>query len=142
MSVTISKEFSWEMGHRLPYHTAGCENIHGHSYRARIELLGDPDENGMVLDYGVLSKIVRPIIDQLDHAFMVDQSDTMMKQVLAASGLKQIEVPFYSTAENIAAWFLDQVRERLGQPKSVRAVTVTVMETSRTSATCSWCCDV
>jgi len=39
------------MAHRLPFHDGGCRNVHGHSYSMTIELVGEPDRNGMVLDY-------------------------------------------------------------------------------------------
>ena len=29
MRTTISKQFRWEMGHRLPFHEGLCKNIHG-----------------------------------------------------------------------------------------------------------------
>ena len=49
--MRISKEFRWEMGHRLQLHKGLCKNLHGHSYKMEVELTGDVLENGMVLDY-------------------------------------------------------------------------------------------
>ncbi|HND76050.1 MAG TPA: 6-carboxytetrahydropterin synthase, partial [bacterium] len=68
-TVKIAKEFHWEMAHRLPYHTGGCQNIHGHSYILWVEIEGQPQENGMLLDYAEIKRIVKPMIDTLDHGF-------------------------------------------------------------------------
>ncbi len=138
MTVTISKEFAWEMGHRLPYHTEGCQNIHGHSYRACISVSGSPDERGMVIDYTLLSQAMRPLINQMDHAYMIDPSDELMKGVLEEGGLKKLEVPFFTTAENIALWLRDELIPVLSAKPNVGEIEVTVMETAKTSAVCRW----
>lgn len=138
MTVTISKEFAWEMGHRLPYHTEGCQNIHGHSYRARVSVAGEPDAQGMVIDYTDLSRVLRPLLEQMDHAYMVDPSDELMKQTLDSSGLKRLDVPFFTTAENICAWLLEEIHAVLRAKPNVQRIEVTVMETAKTTATCAW----
>ena len=63
--MKISKEFRWEMGHRLPFHDGLCRNIHGHSYYMVIEIEGELNENGMIIDFYDLGKAVKPIIDEL-----------------------------------------------------------------------------
>ena len=75
--MKIAKEFNWEMGHRLPEHFGKCKNIHGHSYKMMVELDGDVNDNGMVMDYYDLKKIVNPIVENLDHAFMVYEQDEL-----------------------------------------------------------------
>ncbi len=52
MESRIAKEFHWEMGHRLPFHQGGCQNIHGHSYTMRVEIIGTIDPaTGMVIEH-------------------------------------------------------------------------------------------
>jgi 6-pyruvoyltetrahydropterin/6-carboxytetrahydropterin synthase len=132
--VTISKEFRWEMGHRLPGHPL-CQNVHGHSYRLVVEIQGEADDSGMVVDFGEVASIVRPLVDQLDHSFMLDPDDAVMRRVLEEHGLKTTRVPFRSTAENIARWFLDRVGPHLLAKPTVSAVAVTVHETATSLAT-------
>lgn len=134
MSVKVAKEFRWEMGHRLPYHET-CRNIHGHSYRMVVEVTGDVDETGMLIDFGDISCLVRPILDQLDHSFMVDPTDELMTSVLRDSGLKKTVVPFYSTAENISQWILDQLWAQLSSRGSVQSLSIQIFETATSSAT-------
>lgn len=134
MLVTVKKEFRWEMGHRLPYHET-CRNVHGHSYRMEVAVTGEPDESGMVVDFGDISMAVRPILELLDHSFMVDPWDALMGDFLEQSNLKTTKVSFYSTAENIAAWILEQLTHPLLQNARLSELRVTVDETSTSSAT-------
>lgn len=133
MSVKIAKEFHWEMGHRLPFHET-CRNIHGHSYRLVVEVEGDPSETGMVVDFGEIGCLVKPILNQLDHSFMVDPLDELMNRVLTESQLKATRVPFPSTAENIAIWIADQVSPGLLALPNVSCVSLKVYETATSSA--------
>lgn len=121
------------MGHRLPYHET-CKNVHGHSYRMVVEVTGDLDDGGMVIDYGIISDVVKPIVAQLDHSFMVDPWDDLMREVLDSSGLKTTEVEFYSTAENIAQWVLGQISASLFASPNVCSVTTRVFETAGSMA--------
>jgi len=56
--MRIAKEFVWEMSHRLPYHEGNCKNIHGHSYKMELSLEGEPNENGMLIDFYHIERIV------------------------------------------------------------------------------------
>lgn len=135
--IRISKEFRWEMGHRLPYHEGGCANVHGHSYRLVVELTAEPDEQGMVMDYGDVSRAVKPILAELDHSYMIDPSDAEMRATLEGLGLKMVEVPFHSTAENIAAWLLERLEPALAGPR-IQELVVRVHETASTMAEAKW----
>ncbi|MCE2504687.1 MAG: 6-carboxytetrahydropterin synthase [Chlorobi bacterium] len=130
----IGKEFRWEMGHRLPFHEGGCRNVHGHSYRMHVSVTGELDENGMVVDYFDLREIVDPLIEQIDHAFLCDTSDTDMLAFLEKHEMKRVIVNFPSTAENIAQWLLDQVVEPLQRYKNLKTIAVRLHETERTYA--------
>jgi 6-pyruvoyltetrahydropterin/6-carboxytetrahydropterin synthase len=133
-TARIAKEFHWEMGHRLPFHAGGCQNIHGHSYRMRVELEGTLDDNGMVLDYFDLKEIVDPIVARIDHSFLCDDRDEIMGAFLSANGLKHVVVPFRTTAENITAWMLEQIAESLASHANLTRLTVRLQETERVYA--------
>lgn len=109
MKTKIAKEFTWEMSHRLPFHKGDCKNIHGHTYRIRLEITGEPDANGIVIDYFELKNLVAPIISKLDHAFICDSSDGLMLDFLREHGMKYFELDCPSTAENIAHFFLKEM---------------------------------
>lgn len=132
--VRIAKEFHWEMGHRLPFHGGGCQNIHGHSYRMRVELEGSLDANGMVLDYFDLKEIVEPIVAQIDHSFLCDASDEAMLAFFATNPMKHVVVPFRTTAENLTAWMLEQIAASLAGYPNLSRLSVRLQETERVYA--------
>ncbi len=135
--VVISKEFRWEMGHRIPWHSGGCQNVHGHSYSLIVELEGKVDEGGMVLDYGDISFYVKPILAEIDHSYMIDPTDHQMRKTLTELGLKMTEVPFVSTAENVVLWLGEKLRPSL-LVGTVTRMRLTVKETASTSASGEW----
>lgn len=132
--IEIAKEFHWEMGHRLPFHEGGCRNVHGHSYRMRVSVSGTLDSNGMVVDYFDLRRILDPVIDRIDHAFLCDRSDAVMLAFLEENNLKRVVVDFPSTAENIALWLLGQVAQELQGYENIAEIAVRLHETDNTYA--------
>ena len=126
--MKIAKEFSWEMGHRLPEHFGKCKNIHGHSYKMIVELEGDVDKNGMVLDYYDLKRIINPIVEELDHAFLVYHEDSEVINFLNKLNSKKVVAEFQSTVENICYYFLRRIRES-GLPSNIKSVKVRICET-------------
>lgn len=131
--MKIAKEFRWEMGHRLSFHDGKCINLHGHSYKALIEIEGDKDKNGMVLDYYELKKWVRPVIEELDHAFMVYEQDQQLVRILKEINSKHVIVDFESTAENISEYLLNRILQNKAE-YNIRKVKVRVYETENTYA--------
>ena len=99
--MKISKEFRWEMGHRLPFHEGLCRNIHGHSYKMAVEISGEVGENGMIIDFYDLNKIINPIIEEYDHAFMCWEKDKNLREFLVKNKMKKVLVSYHSTVENI-----------------------------------------
>lgn len=80
--ITITKRFTFEAAHQLPFHNGKCHDLHGHSYVLEVSIIGslqpdDPDNpaSGMVIDFADMSKVVKPIISNwLDHK---DLNDTL-----------------------------------------------------------------
>ena len=111
--MKISKEYHWEMGHRLPFHKGLCKNIHGHSYKMNVEITGGLDKNGMVIDFFDLNKIVKPIIEKYDHAFLCWKGDKKVLDFLTKNKMKKVVVEYHSTVENICGDFVDKLTNEL-----------------------------
>ncbi|MBK6913635.1 MAG: 6-carboxytetrahydropterin synthase [Ignavibacteriales bacterium] len=126
--MKIAKEFRWEMGHRLPDHFGLCKNIHGHSYKMIVEFDGDLNNDQMVIDYYDVEKIINPILEKLDHAFMVNKQDEMVIDFLEKIKSKKVVVDFHATAENICNYFLDRIKKS-SLPSNIHAIKVKVFET-------------
>ena len=126
--MKIAKEFRWEMGHRLPEHFGLCKNIHGHSYKMLVEFEGELDKNEMVIDYYDVEKIVNPLIEKLDHAFMVNKNDNIVLEFLEKINSKKIVVDFNTTAENICLYLLNEIK-KVPLSANLSSVKVRVYET-------------
>jgi 6-pyruvoyltetrahydropterin/6-carboxytetrahydropterin synthase len=127
--MKIAKEFRWEMGHRLPEHFGLCKNIHGHSYKMLVEFEGELDKNGMIIDYYDVEKIINPIIEKLDHAFMVNKDDKVVLEFLEKMNSKKVVIDFQSTAENICIYILNEVK-KTNLHANVKEIKVRVYETA------------
>jgi len=116
MTYTVSKDFSFEAAHSLPHLPTGhkCRNMHGHSYRFRVECSAPIDNRGFVVDYSEISDAVSPIVSKLDH-----------------QNLNEL-FSFHTTAENLSAWILTEVRKVL--PSANKVV---FFETATTRVCCS-----
>lgn len=111
--MKIAKEYRWEMGHRLPFHKGLCRNIHGHSYRMAVEITGELDKNGMIIDFFDMNKIIKPIIEKYDHAFLCWKGDKKVMDFLTKNKMKKVIVDYQSTVENICSDFLDMLTNKL-----------------------------
>ncbi|MHB8931036.1 MAG: 6-pyruvoyl trahydropterin synthase family protein [Melioribacteraceae bacterium] len=131
--MKIAKEFHWEMGHRLPFHLGKCKNLHGHSYKCMVELSGDPDSNGMVVDYFDVKKVIGPIIEKLDHSFMVSKNDKEVIEALQKLNSQMVIVDFETTAENICLYLLEQIKSA-NLPENIHSIKVRVFETENSYA--------
>ncbi len=127
--MKIAKEFRWEMGHRLPEHFGQCKNIHGHSYKMLVEFDGELNKDEMIIDYYDVEKIINPIIEKLDHAFMVNKNDKVVLEFLEKMNSKKVVVDFQSTAENICLYLLNEI-EKASLPENVNEIKVRVYETT------------
>ena len=114
--MTVAKRFRWEAAHRLPWHEGDCRFVHGHSYRMMVEVEGEPTEDtpggsSMLIDFKHVKRMVEPLVEDMDHATMVADYDTELKEALTTIGSKTYVLDVDSTAENLAAHFADHIGE-------------------------------
>lgn len=115
----ITKEFSFDMGHRVPNHKSQCRNPHGHTYKLQVTLTGDiveeegVSDQGMLIDFSDIKEITKNFIDEnLDHGFMYYVGDPVMSQLYLNGILKDFKhlmVEFVPTAENISKFIFDSL---------------------------------
>ncbi len=97
--MEIWKEFTFDAAHVLPNVPEGhkCRRLHGHTYRVRICVSGEPDDRvGWVMDFGDIKAAFEPILDRLDHYYLND--------------IEGLENP---TAEVLARWIWQRLEPRL-----------------------------
>ncbi len=126
--MKVSKEFRWEMAHRLPFHEGRCKNLHGHSYKALVQFEGELDKNGMLIDFYDIHKIVHPVIDEMDHSIICDKNDQELIEIARKINERIVIIDFPSTAENICIFILNRILNQ-NLPENLRSITVRVYET-------------
>lgn len=114
--MIAAKRFRWEAAHRLPWHEGDCRFIHGHSYRMMVEVEGEPTEDthggtSMLIDFKHVKQMVEPLVEDMDHATLVADYDTELKEAVSKIGSKIYELDVDSTAENLAEHFADHIGE-------------------------------
>ena len=139
--IRITKQFSFETGHALYGYDGKCKNVHGHSYRLDVTVIGTPinDNNhvkyGMVIDFGDLKKIVKEeIVDVFDHATVFNKNTP---HVELANELKQrghnvMLVDYQPTSEMMVIDFAKKIKQRL--PSDIKLYSLKLQETATSFA--------
>ena len=88
-TIRITKQFTFETGHALYGYDGKCKNVHGHSYKLDVTVIGAPisDKNhvkyGMVIDFGDIKKIVKEkIVSVFDHATVFNKNTPHLEMML------------------------------------------------------------
>jgi 6-pyruvoyltetrahydropterin/6-carboxytetrahydropterin synthase len=138
--IRVSKEFNFEIAHALWNYDGPCANIHGHSYRMFVTVIGEAiadksnPKNGMVIDFGDLKKIVnQEIVDPLDHAII------LCKEASESLGpnnnqmfKKQVIVNYQPTCENMVVDFAEKLLKKI--PAGLKLHSLKLHETATSFA--------
>ena len=123
-NIRITKQFSFETGHALYGYDGKCKNVHGHSYKLSVTVIGSPITDrsnvkfGMVIDFTDLKKIVKEeIVDQFDHATVFNGTTPHIELAneLMTRGHHVILVDNQQTSENMVSDFSRRIHSRLPQ---------------------------
>lgn len=137
--IRITKEFKFETGHALYGYDGLCKNVHGHSYKLSVTLLGtpitDPDhvKYGMVMDFGDLKKIVNEtIVTPFDHATVlnVDSPHKELADTMESRGHKIMRVLYQPTSEMMVLDFAEKIKARLPEQLKLHHLILRETETS------------
>lgn len=139
--IRITKQFTFETGHALYGYDGKCKNVHGHSYKLSVTVIGMPitDRNnvkfGMVIDFSDLKKIVKEeIVDQFDHATVFNETTPHIELAseLKNRGHHVILVNYQPTSENMVIDFAKRIKDRL--PKNISLFSLKLQETDSSFA--------
>jgi 6-pyruvoyltetrahydropterin/6-carboxytetrahydropterin synthase len=75
-------------GHFISYEGDKCERLHGHNYRATVEIEGDLDANYYVFDFIALKQRTKAITDELDHRMMLATQNRLIRVEEKAKGIQ------------------------------------------------------
>ena len=92
MRTRVVRTFDFEAAHVLPWHPGKCARLHGHSYRLEVTVEGAVGEDGMVMDFADLGRIVHDeVIAHWDHQHLNDFFENPTAEILAAAAWKRLE---------------------------------------------------
>ena len=140
-NIRITKQFSFETGHALYGYDGKCRNVHGHSYRLSVSVIGTPitDANnvkfGMVIDFSDLKKIVKEeIVNVFDHATVFNQNTPHVElaKELSDRGHNVLLVDYQPTSEMMVIDFAEKIKNRL--PKTIQLHSLRLQETATSYA--------
>lgn len=143
-------------GHFISYEGDRCERLHGHNYRATVEIEGVLDPRSYyVFDFVALKHRTKAIVDELDHRMMLPTRNPVILLTDEGAGIRVrykdrewlfpvgdcVLLPIENTtAELLARWIgerllSDLAREHGFTPELLR---VEVEENVGQSATWAW----
>ena len=140
-TIRITKQFNFETGHALYGYDGKCKNVHGHSYKLSVTVIGKPITDssevkyGMVIDFSDLKKIVKEeVVDIFDHATVFNQNTPHIE---LARELKKrdhhvILVDYQPTSEMMIIDFAQKIK--LNLPSNVELHSLKLQETGSSHA--------
>lgn len=140
-NIRITKQFSFETGHALYGYDGKCKNVHGHSYKLSVTVIGKPITDntnvkfGMVIDFSDLKKIVKEeIVNVFDHATVFNKNTPHVElaQELEKRGHNVLLVDYQPTSEMMVIDFSKKIGKRL--PEHIRLHSLKLQETDSSFA--------
>lgn len=140
MQIRLTKEFNFESAHALQNYDGKCKNMHGHSYKLFVTIIGEPindstdPKNGMVMDFGILKKIVDDeITNSYDHSVLLNKNDPKAKDLRNYSYFSNFKLTDYQpTCENLLIEFAQKIKTKL--PQNVKLHSLKLHETATSYA--------
>ncbi len=147
--VSISKEYHFSAAHRIEDHPK-CGRLHGHNYKVVVTLFRpgkqpNLDEMGFVMDFGVLNKIMGPVLEIVDHRYIVSETNILSTCPYVDAALSDddfmddiVQLPIAQTsAELLTEWFKHEIAMAVLEHgfREVAVAEVQVWETNKAFAT-------
>ena len=120
MPYIIKVTDTFAAAHALKGYEGACERLHGHNFQVTVSVLSvGIDKNGISLDFKLLSRLLKGILDKLDHENLNELG--VFKERNA-------------TAENIAVYIAREIQPEI-VARGYKLADVTVDESARYSVT-------
>jgi 6-pyruvoyltetrahydropterin/6-carboxytetrahydropterin synthase len=118
----LTAEAAFDSAHFLCGHGGKCANLHGHRWRIIAKIAGatlqeEGEKAGMLLDFSDFKREVHGLADSLDHRLLIERGTLRLETLdaLEGEGFEVITLSFRPTAENLAKYLFDSMKE-LGFP--------------------------
>lgn len=119
-TLRVKSEFS--AAHNLRQYRGKCEALHGHNWKVEAALSAKASgRNGLVLDFHVIKKALKEVLDEFDHAYLNELSYFKKHN---------------PTSENLARYIYERLKGKL-RAANCKLEEVTVWESDNCSASYS-----
>lgn len=133
--IRVTKVFTFDMAHALFGYDGPCKNIHGHTYKLSVTLIGSPIQDntnpkeGMVIDFTDFKKIVKDeVIDVFDHTLVLKANTPHAKiQGLTDNFERVMFTEYQPSCENLLVDMLLRIQSKL--PKDITLKNIRLEET-------------
>ncbi len=119
-----------------------CEKLHGHDYAVHLHLEGEPDSSGMIMDFILLKKTLRKMVEEFDHRTILPAGSRLMEIEMGEPVHVRIGEKSYSfpsedvrildigatSAEHLARYILSRLTNEIDIPESVSRISIGVDE--------------
>jgi 6-pyruvoyltetrahydropterin/6-carboxytetrahydropterin synthase len=122
LKMRVSATVELAMGHRLAGYPGLCSWLHGHNYLISVEVEGNPNPMGFVVDFKDLKEDLKAFLKPMDHCMMLWNEDADLEYLSGVTRLVVLNVN--PSAENIASLVFNAM-----QDANYRVTSVTVQET-------------
>jgi 6-pyruvoyltetrahydropterin/6-carboxytetrahydropterin synthase len=138
-TIRITKKFTFETGHALYGYDGKCRNVHGHSYKLHVTVIGHPISDvdhvkyGMVIDFSDLKEIVKKeIVSVFDHATVFNKNTPHVElaKELEERGHNVLLVDYQPTSEMMIIDFAEKIKKQLPQHIQLHSLKLQETDTS------------
>ncbi len=136
-SVHVAKEnLKFSAAHFIAY-PGFREPLHGHNYQVAIRVRGELSGSGYVLDFGLVKRLTKEIVDRLDERTLIpERSDCLRIEPLG----EQVKIRYeddefilprkdlcllpivHSSAEELARFIWDELRQALAAKHALEGI--------------------
>lgn len=113
--IKIEKKYHFYAGHRNIEAGEKCGRPHGHTYDVVCTFAFNEINNGVTMLFSDIDKLVEPIIKEYDHYFLLKEDDSLV-DVFKMAGEQYKTLPFETSAENMAIWLFNRIKNEANLP--------------------------
>ncbi len=136
-AIHVAKEnLKFSAAHFIAY-PGFREPLHGHNYQVGVRLSGELSASGYVLDFGLVKKLTKEIVDRLDERTLIPARSDCLRIEEAGAQVRigyegdEFVLPrkdvcllpiVHSSAEELARFIWEQLREALAARRALEGV--------------------
>jgi 6-pyruvoyltetrahydropterin/6-carboxytetrahydropterin synthase len=130
------------------------EGLHGHNYHIEVEIFGEIDNSGLIIDFLFLQQIVRDLVREWDHFVLIPKYNPLIRisvnstNTIIEYGSRLYSIPTEEikaldcrnvTAEELSRLLTVKIEKAMqrNEIKNVKSIRTKLWETSLFNAECS-----